>query len=120
MGVYRILYYNNVRGDSPVEEFLETLDRKAFKKVATFIQYLAEQGPNLHRPYSDHIRGPLRELRIQFAGNSVRVLYFFMVGRTIILLHGFLKKDQALRPTDIELAENRMKDWISRFRGESK
>ena len=113
--MYQILYYTNARGDSPVEELLDSLDRKAFKKVAAFIGYLAEQGPNLHRPYSDHVRGPLRELRVQFARNSVRVLYFFMDGRRIVLLHGFLKKDQSLRPMDIDLAENRMRDWISRF-----
>ncbi|OGR83818.1 MAG: hypothetical protein A2902_04620 [Elusimicrobia bacterium RIFCSPLOWO2_01_FULL_64_13] len=115
-----MVYYCNARGDSPVEEFLDTLDRKAFIKVAAFIQYLAEQGPNLHRPYSDHVRGFLRELRIGSGGNSVRVLYCFMTGSKIVLLHGFLKKDQALRASDIELAENRMRDWKSRIGVESK
>ena len=77
--MYRIIYYSNARGDSPVEEFLDTLDRKAFKKVVTFILYLAEQGPDLHRPYSDHIRGPARVTR------PVR----WQFGEGPLLLHGW-------------------------------
>lgn len=115
--MHRIVYYMTARGDSPVEEFILDLPQKAAVKTATFIQYLAEKGPLLHRPYTDHVRGSIRELRVQFAHNAVRVLFFFMVKNDIVLLHGFLKKDMALREDDIRLAEQRMKDWIARHGG---
>lgn len=114
--MYQIIYYTTERGDSPVENFLETLDRKVFTKVAAFIGYLAEKGTNLHRPYSDHVKGAIRELRISFAHNEMRVLYFFQFKEQVVLLHGFLKKDQQLKKSDIELAERRMFEWLHRYK----
>lgn len=115
--MHRIVYYTTPRGDCPVKEFMDELPRKSAEKTAIFIQYLGEKGPLLHRPYTDHVRGSIRELRVQFAHNSVRVLFFFMVKNDIVLLHGFLKKDMALRESDIRMAEERMKDWIARHGG---
>jgi phage-related protein len=115
--MHRVIYYTTARGDCPVKEFMEELPRKAAEKTAVFIQYLAEKGPMLHRPYTDHVRGSIRELRVQFARNAVRVLFFFMVKGDIVLVHGFLKKDMALRESDIRLAEERMKDWLLRQGG---
>ena len=112
--MYEIIYYTTTRGEAPVRDFVESLDRKSYAKVGAFLEYLAEKGPNLHRPYSDHVRGSIRELRVKFAHNSIRVLYFFWHKDRIVLLHGFLKKDMALRVSDIQLAEGRMTDWTAR------
>ncbi|HET6267061.1 MAG TPA: type II toxin-antitoxin system RelE/ParE family toxin [Acidobacteriota bacterium] len=93
---------------------MESLDNKAQAKVATRIELLEEQGPNLVRPYADIVRGKIRELRIEYSSNEYRVLYFFFLKNEIILLHGFKKKTQELKKNDIEIAEERMKDWIDR------
>lgn len=53
---------------------------------------LAENGPNLKRPYADTIRGSrhenMRELRSQSAGRPIRTFYVFDPRRTAILLIG--------------------------------
>ncbi len=112
--MYKILYYQNERGDHPVDEFLLKLDLKTRAKVIRHVNYLAEHGPHLVRPYADIVRGKIRELRIKFSHNNVRILYFFFIEQEIILLHVFLKKSQGLNTWDIEMAERRMMSWINR------
>lgn len=60
------------------------------------------------------IRGKIRELRIKDNQGAIRVLYFTYTGRRFILLHGFIKKAEKTPVKDIELAENRMNDFITR------
>lgn len=115
--MYNIIYYDTARGDSPVKDFMLSLSEKFFKKVDAVIHLLEERGHNLHRPYSDHVRGKIRELRIRFGRNSIRILYFFIKGNHVVLLHSFLKKDQKLKESDISFAENRMHDWLNRYGG---
>ena len=112
--MYNLVLYTTGRGDSPIDEFLDGLEKKTRAKVAAHLSLLEEQGPNLKRPYADIIRGKIRELRIHHSSNQYRILYFFQVRDQIILLHAFSKKTQQLKERDIELAERRMGDWIER------
>jgi len=113
--LYQIDYYTTGRGDSPVKDFLLELDKKSLAKAMVFIEELEKQGPNLKRPFADHVRGKIRELRIHYSSNEYRILYFFYIHNQIVLLHAFSKKTQQLRERDIELAEQRMEDWIKRY-----
>ena len=110
--MYQIRYYQNARGDRPVHGFIKELDVKTRAKINWVILRLETMGPNLIRPYADVVRGKIRELRIEFGHNNVRILYFFFDGDQIVLVHAFLKKTDAIRLGDIELAERRMTDWI--------
>jgi phage-related protein len=112
--LYQILFYTAERGDSPIDEFLNELDKKSKAKVEAYLSFLAEQGPNLKRPYADHARGKIRELRIHHSANQYRILYFFYFKDRIVLVHAFAKKSQQIKERDIEVAERRMEDWISR------
>jgi phage-related protein len=112
--LYQILFYSTERGDSPIDDFLNELDKKSKAKVEAYLSYLAEEGPNLKRPYADHVRGKIRELRIHHRSNQYRILYFFFLRDQIVLVHAFSKKTQQLKESDIALAERRMEDWIGR------
>jgi phage-related protein len=113
--LYNLIFYTTERGDSPVDDFLDRLDKKSRAKVAAHLSLLEEQGPNLKRPYADVVRGKIRELRIQQSSNQYRILFFFQVRDQIVLTHAFTKKTQQLKDKDIELAEKRMGDWMQRF-----
>lgn len=117
MGVclYNIVFYTAERGDSPLDDFLDGLDKKSRAKVAAYLSLLEEQGPNLRRPYADIVRGKIRELRIQYSSNQFRILYFFQMFDQIVLVHALSKKTQQLKKQDIDLAEKRMEDWMRRF-----
>jgi len=113
--LYRLVLYTTERGDSPIDEFLDGLDKKSRAKVAAYLTLLEEEGPNLKRPYADVVRGKIRELRIHHSSNQYRILYFFQLREQIVLVHAFSKKTQQLKEKDIELAERRMEDWMQRF-----
>jgi hypothetical protein len=75
--LYNLVFYTTERGDSPVDDFLDALDKKARAKVAAHLSLLEKQGPHLTRPYADVVRGKIRELRIHQSANQYRILYFF-------------------------------------------
>ena len=75
--MYNIIFYTTERGDSPLDDFLDGLDKKSRAKVAAYLSFLEEQGSNLKRPYADIVRGKIRELRIHHSSNQYRILYFF-------------------------------------------
>ena len=60
--------------------------------VVAKVELLMELGPNLGFPHTSDIRGSrhgrMRELRVQWAGRPLRVLYAFDPRRTSILLVG--------------------------------
>ena len=113
--MYNLVFYTTERDDSPIDDFLDGLDKKSRAKVAAHLSILEEQGPNLKRPYADVVRGKIRELRVHHSSNQYRILYFFHLREQIVLVHAFSKKTQQLREKDIELAERRMEDWMRRF-----
>ena len=112
--LYNLILYTTDRGDSPIDEFIDGLDKKSRAKVAAYLSLLEDEGPNLKRPYADVVRGKIRELRIHYSSNQYRVLYFFHRHDQIVLLHAFSKKTQQLREKDITLSERRMENWRQR------
>ncbi len=92
--LYDLVFYTTERGDSPVDDFLDGLDKKSLAKVAAHLSLLEEQGPHLKRPYADVVRGKIRELRIHQSSNQYRILYFFQVHNQVILTHAVYTKTQ--------------------------
>lgn len=113
--MHRIVFYTTARGESPVIDFLSTLNAKARTKAGAFIELLAREGHSLRRPYTDVLRGKIRELRIPYGTNQYRILYFFFHGDSIVLLHGFTKKTQKVPARELERAERYMQDFINRY-----
>jgi len=112
---YEVLFYESPRGDCPTEEFLGILPLKVRAKAAKWIQKLEAYGPDLPRPYADIIRGKIRELRVVFASNHYRFLYFFH-GRYVVITHGFMKKTDSVAENEIQRAENLMIDFLYRVK----
>lgn len=112
--MYETVFYQAPRGDYPVLDFIKTLDKKTRAKVYRYIELLEKEGPNLLRPYADHVRGKIRELRVRFSSANVRIFYFFFLGDKIVLLHAFRKKTQELPVGEIKEAERNMLDWVKR------
>ena len=54
------------------------------------------------------------ELRAKVGSDISRVLYFFVVGRTVVLTNGFIKKTQKTPPAEIERAKQYREDYLSR------
>lgn len=56
----------------------------------------------------------LWEVRIQHGGNEFRLLGFFDGLSAVVLVSAFSKKTQKTPPHEIELAETRKRDYLSR------
>jgi hypothetical protein len=52
---------------------------------------LAEQAETLDEPYSKHLGGRLRELRLTLTRRQVRITYWLAPGRRVVLLTVFFK-----------------------------
>ena len=113
---FQVRFYRDRRGKRPVREFIFLLPKKTREKIWSWIDILSKEGPFLRRPYADKLSGKLYELRIKFASDSIRILYYFFLNDKIVMVHAFRKKDWEIEPKDIELAERRMNEIIQRHK----
>ena len=114
--MYKIKFYATRRGDYPVKDFIQHLDKKSRAKTLRYIELLEKEGPDLLRPYADCVKEKIRELRVKISSGNIRIFYFFFIERNIILLHVFKKKTQKLPEAEIEHAKKNMIDFISRYK----
>lgn len=94
MQEYEIEFYDKADGSEPVKEFILSLDKKMQAKVLRTVALLREEGPCLREPYSKALDDGIFEIRTKFGSDITRVLYFFVVGKKVILTNGFIKKTQ--------------------------
>ncbi len=111
---FTVQFFEQDDGSCPVEEFLDSLDNKMAAKVYGMIELLEEYGNELRMPYSEQLEDGIFELRIKFGGNITRILYFFFVGKNIILTNGFVKKTQKTPPDEIAKAKRYRKIYLTR------
>jgi len=115
---WTVEFYLNPDGTRPVQDFLETLDKKTNARFNWSIEQLRVLNVQAREPLVKHHEGKLWELRRTCDGNIYRLLYFFFTGRKIVFVHGFQKKTQKTPSGEIEIAQARMEDYIRRKGGE--
>ena len=114
MECYDVDFYHKENGDCPVDDFLESLDTKMRAKVLGAVALLEANGPQLREPYSKFIGDGIFEIRAKQSSNITRVLYFFYIGKRIVLTNGFIKKTQKTPPEEIALAKKYRADYLER------
>ena len=114
MQEFEIIFYDKPDGTEPVKEFLDSLDVKMRAKMLRTVLLLAENGTQLREPYSKSLDDGFFELRAKVGSDISRVLYFFMIGRKVILTNGFVKKTQKTPNAEIEKAKQYRKEYLSR------
>ena len=97
-------------------EFINSLETPVKARVARTLDLLEEFGIELGLPYAKHLEKQLWELRIRQARNRYRIIYFLASGQTFVLLHGLTKKTGPVPRSDMETAERRRDDYLSRRR----
>ncbi len=111
---WSVKVYESVSGDKPVEEFLNSLDKKARLKVSRTFELLEQFGLEGAYPHAKKLTGtPFWELRI-LGSDSIRIFYVTITGRIFLLLHGFKKKRRKTPPKEIKIAEERLRKYQSR------
>ncbi|MDR3054530.1 MAG: type II toxin-antitoxin system RelE/ParE family toxin [Zoogloeaceae bacterium] len=91
----------------PVRDWLKELplaEKKAIGQDIKAVQF----GWPLGLPLIDHLGGEIWEVRTRLENRIARVL-FVVDGNIMILLHGFIKKEQKTSTQDLALARERLK-----------
>lgn len=114
MNDFEIIFYDKPDGTEPAKEFLLSLDKKMRARMVKIITLLAENGTELRMPYSEHLVDGIFELRAKVGSNISRVMYFFVIGRKIVLTNGFIKKTQKTPKNEIELAKKYRNEFLNR------
>ncbi len=112
---FKVEFYGTAVGSCPVRDFLDGLRRIDPNDFAAVIAGLAKlRNSQYHRePLSKALGEGLFELR-HVGKLNTRVLWCFMKGRRIVLLHGIRNKGQAIPSRDLDTAWERMRDWRKR------
>ncbi len=112
---FDVEFYEDERGNSPVEEFLDDLKRRQWPLyIVTDLALRKLRNRRNHRPpLTKAVGDGLFEVRSGRKDIS-RVLWFFTKGRKIILVHGFVKKSDDLPDNHRQIALRRMADYLRR------
>ena len=108
---YTVEYYEKDDGSRPAEEFILSQDNKMQAKIFAALELLESKGPALREPYSKVLDDGIFEVRAKQGTDISRVLYFFVVGRRVILTNGFVKKTMKTPPREIERAKRYRADF---------
>ena len=111
---FEVIFYDKPDGTEPAKEFILSLDTKMQAKIVREIELLAANGPELREPYSKYIGDNIFELRAKVGSDISRVLYFFFVGRKVILTNGFIKKTNKTPRGEKDLAIRYRQDYLDR------
>ncbi|MDO4324295.1 MAG: type II toxin-antitoxin system RelE/ParE family toxin [Lachnospiraceae bacterium] len=110
---FKVNFYKKADGSCPVCEFLESLNHKMRAKLLRLILLLEENGNELREPYSKPLENGIFEIRARQGNNITRILYFFVIEKTIILTNGFVKKTPKTPSSEIELAQKYRADYLN-------
>jgi phage-related protein len=115
---WSVVFYVEDSGSEPVADFLRHLDQRAKARLDWALEQLRLRNVQARSPLVTHLEGKIWELRRESDTNIYRLLYAFLSGRRILILHGFQKKTQKTPRRDIELAEKRLAHFLAREGGE--
>ena len=110
---WRIVYFRESGGRSPIEDSIERLAQDEQVDVAVGIDMLRSHGIALERPWVAPLGRGLWELRVR-ARRQLRILYFLHTSRTFVLLHAFVKKTREVPQSEIRVATRRMNEYLRR------
>ena len=114
MEEYEIIFYDRPDGKEPAMDFIKSLDDKMRAKILSLLELLSLNGSKIREPYSKHLVDGIFELRAKVGSNISRVLYFFVVGKRIVITNGFVKKTQKTPKSEIELAKKYRNEFLNR------
>ncbi|MEQ8525727.1 type II toxin-antitoxin system RelE/ParE family toxin [Gracilimonas sp.] len=113
-----IKFYKTQYGKVPVKEFLDSLPSKHAQKV-TWVLELVEKLDQVPVQYFKKLKSTddIWEVRARIGSHSFRLLGFIDDDAFVILTNGFSKKSQKTPKQEIEVAEQRKADYLSRKGG---
>ena len=112
-----IIFYRTSRGNCPVEEFLDSQNDKQVVKILWVLRLIKELEV-VPKEYLKKLTNTeeIYEIRIRAGKISYRILGFFYSSKFIVLTNSFIKKSKKTPKMEINLAQQRKKDYLERNR----
>jgi phage-related protein len=108
-----VVFFRTDAGNEPVREWLKDLpkeDRRSIGEDILTVQYAWPTG----KPLVDGFGDGLWEIRSRLKNRIARTL-FIIADEEIVLLHGFIKKDQKTPKVDLDLGRKRKKQYLQNY-----
>jgi phage-related protein len=106
----RVVFFKTDTGNEPVREWLKGLPKEDCKTIGTDILTVQYEWP-VGRPLVDNLGDGVWEVRSRLDNRIARTL-FAVVNQEIILLQGFIKKQQKAPADELELAKKRKRQYL--------
>lgn len=103
----QVIFFKTEAGNEPVREWLKTLPQEEKKIIGQDIKTVQFGWP-LGMPLVRKLDKDLWEVRSHLPNRIARIL-FTVDDKTMVLLHGFIKKSQKTPADDLVLAKQRLK-----------
>jgi phage-related protein len=105
-----VVFFKTESGNEPVREWLKELSKEDCKVIGTDILMVQYAWP-VGKPLVDNLGDGLWEVRSRLSNRIARTL-FAVVDEEIVLLHGFIKKQQRTPQDELDLAKKRKKQYL--------
>jgi phage-related protein len=113
---YRVVqFYKTADGKKPVAEWLHILDDERAQAVAMGVRFFEEYpNPVVPKKFFEKVTDHIWEIKVHYGKEQFRLLSFIENDAIIIAVHGIAKKSMDLKKQDLQLAEERRKNYIQR------
>jgi phage-related protein len=105
-----VVFYQTGTGHEPVREWLKSLPKEERKTIGADILSVQYAWP-VGKPLVDNLGDGIWEIRSRLPNRIARTL-FVVVDEEIVLLHGFIKKQQQTPSHELALAKKRKKEYL--------
>ncbi len=102
---YSLLFFN-----ASVQAEIEGWPAGINASFVRITEQMVESGPNLGLPYTRPFGDGLFEIRAKGEEGIGRAFFCTLIGRRIVILHGFIKKTQQTPAKELKLARKRLKE----------
>lgn len=102
---WNILYYNE-----KVEKQVFDLPNALLARYIRMASVMIDEGPNLGMPHTRAMHDALFEMRVKSQEGIARVFYCTAIGKNIVMLHSFVKKQQKTPLKELKIARDRLKE----------
>lgn len=111
-----VVFYQTGVGHEPVRQWLKALPKEECKTIGVDILKVQYAWP-LGKPLVENLGGGIWEIRSRLPNRIARTL-FMVVNEEIVLLHGFIKKQQKTPPDELNLAKKRKRQYLQTYEKE--
>jgi phage-related protein len=106
-----LFFYQTSARNEPVRQWLKSLPAEERKTIGTDILSVQYAWP-VGKPLVDNLGDGIWEIRSRLPNRIARTL-FAVIDEEIVLLHGFIKKQQRTPPDELALAKKRKKEYLN-------